>query len=265
MPLRPSIDRWLGELYQGPWERYFQSKKERGHLHPIGECWIDVPNLIERRFTCRPSICSPGLRKRGHESCCAEFAVEVTDKEIEKLAKVFDGISQFMAAHDPHWPSDQSLGDCVSSHPDNRFQYALAKRKKRCVFGFADGKEGIRCGIHGWALEQGIDVHRIKPKLCFLFPLLIQEMPDGTWFLTVIDEENADLIGFASYDELDCLHGDATFGPDVPPFYEDHRGTLLHLFGNKLVVGLDQLAEEMGVRTSPLVPLTRKNVVQKAF
>lgn len=262
MALRPSVDRWLGELYQGPWERYFESKKSRGHLHQIDEFWIDVPNLIERRFTCRPTLCSPGLRKKNHESCCAEFTVELTEPEIEKLARVFDGVSAYLAKRDPHWKKGQTIRDCIAPHPDNRFQFALAKRKKRCVFGFLDEEGAIRCGVHGYALEQGIDVHRIKPKLCFLFPLLMQEMPDGTWFLTVIDEENADLIGFSSFQTLDCLHGKRTFGTDGPSFFEDHRGTLRHLFGKKLVVGLERIAQSLQGASPPLVRLNRKRAHQ---
>ncbi|MFM2418706.1 MAG: hypothetical protein RL385_3429 [Pseudomonadota bacterium] len=41
-----------------------------------------------------------------------------------------------------------------------------------CVF---LNRAGRGCGIHGYALESGLDYHEIKPWLCWLFPLTVEQ------------------------------------------------------------------------------------------
>jgi hypothetical protein len=251
--MRASVDRWMAESYSEPWQAYFRAKKERKELERVGDVWVDAKNVIDRVFTCDPGCCSPGRRKRGEESCCAEFSVEITAREEKVLGEHFEGISRFLAARDPDWAQKSpALSDVVVPHEDNRFQRALGKRKRRCAFSFLDERRAIRCGVHGYCLEEGFDVHTVKPKLCFLFPLLVQDMQDGTWILTVIDEENSGLVGFTSFEQLPCLKGEETFGTLAeggPAFYDDHRSTLTHLFGKPFMNQLDDLAARRGRRT----------------
>lgn len=268
MSLRGSVDRWMAEAYSEPWRAYFREKRRRRELVRVGDVWVDVPNVVERVFTCDPTTCSPGHRRRGQESCCAEFQVELTTREIGVLDEHFAGISRFLAARDPDWRArDPSLDDVVVVSEDNPFQRVFGKRKRRCAFSFLDERGAIACGVHGYALEQGLDVHAVKPKLCFLFPLLVQDLQDGTWLITVIDEENSGLVGFTSYESLPCLWGEETFGAvaeGARPFYDDHRRTLGHLFGRAFVKGLDDLARERGLApASELVSLTRPKAKAK--
>lgn len=264
MVMRTDVDRWMGEAYAEPWAEYFEAKRDRGDLVRVRDVFVDIPNVIERPFTCDPTTCSPGLRKRGKESCCKEFSVEVTQREIKTLGKHFDGVSAFLSARDPHWAKQvKELDDVVGDHPDNRYQRALGKRQGRCAWSFLDERGAILCGIHGYALENELDVFAIKPKLCFLFPLLVQDLADGTWMLTVLDDENSELVSFTSMEELPCLAGADTFGTieeGAVPFYIDHRTVLSHLFGKAFVNGLDRLARDRGMSVpgAELVPLQRK-------
>lgn len=264
MTMRASVDRWMIESYVEPWRGYFQAKKARKELERVGDVWVDAPNVVDRVFTCDPGCCSPGRRHRGEESCCAEFSVEVTAREQKTLGEHFEGISRFLAARDADWATrDPTMDEVIVPHEDNRFQRALGKRKRRCTFSFLDERRAIRCGVHGYCLEQGIDVHTVKPKLCFLFPLLVQDMQDGTWLLTVLDAENSGLVGFTSFEELPCLRGEETFGTLAeggPAFYDDHRSTLTHLFGKGFMKGLDELAASRGRRpkSDDVVPLKRR-------
>lgn len=263
MSLRASVDRWMIENYSEPWRAYFREKKARGELRRVGDVWVDVPNIVERVFTCDPTTCSPGHRRRGQESCCAEFQVELTAREIGVLEKHFEGISRFLAKRDPDWRArNPALDDVIVPSEDNRFQRVFGKRKRRCAFSFLDERGAIACGVHGYALEERLDLFAVKPKLCFLFPLLVQDMQDGTWLITVIDEENSGLVGFTSYESLPCLWGEKTFGSPAEgarPFYDDHRRTLEHLFGRALVKGLDEIAAERGrAPAGELVPLRKK-------
>lgn len=271
MTLRASVDNWMADAYSEPWVAYFEEKKRRGELTLVRDVWVDVPNVVERVFTCDPGVCSPGMRRRGQESCCAEFQVEITKKEIGVLGVHFDGISSFLEKRDADWAAKKpALDDVVITSPDNRFQRVLGKRKRRCAFSFLDERGAINCGVHGYALENKLDVHAVKPKLCFLFPMLVQDLQDGTVLITVLDEENSGLVGFTSMETLPCLWGEKTFGKvaeGARPFYDDHRSTLLHLFGRTFVAGLDKLARERG-RDVPsdddaVVPLRRKSAGKK--
>ncbi|MFZ9886906.1 MAG: DUF3109 family protein [Myxococcota bacterium] len=267
MSLRRSVDRWMIEAYQEPWRAYVARKQTRGDLVRVKDVWVDAPNVIDRVFRCDPAVCSPGLRRRGQESCCAEFQVELTTREVRVLERHFSGISRFLAAHDAGWAhKNPTLQDVITEGSDNPFVQVLGKRNRRCAFSFLDERGAIQCGVHGYALAEGLDVFEVKPKLCFLFPLLVQDLQDGTWLITVIDDENSDLVGFTSYDNLPCLWGEKTFGrkaPVAPPFYDDHRSTLVHLFGAPFMRALDELARDRGrvpagsTASSSLIPLRR--------
>jgi hypothetical protein len=263
MGLRKSVDDWMADAYMEPWAAYLEHKHELGHLERVRDVWVDVPNVVDRVFSCDPATCSPGLRKRGVESCCAEFSVEITAKERDTLQGHWSGIHAFLAARDDHFARRvDTLDDVLVPHEDNPWQPSLGKRKRRCALSFLDERGAITCGVHGYCLEEGLDVHAVKPKLCFLFPMLVQDLQDGTWLVTVLDEENSGLVGFSSHDELPCLHGEKTFGAAGEggvPFYDDHRATLAHLFGKAFMNGLDRLASRRGKRPrgSELVPLKR--------
>ncbi len=269
MTLRASVDRWMADAYSEPWRAYFRSKRSRGELARIGDVWVDVPNVVERVFTCDPGTCSPGHRRRGQESCCAEFQVDLTKKEIGVLAEHFAGISRFLDKRDADWRARApGLDDVVVPAEGNPFQRVFAKRKRRCAMSFLDERGAIACGVHGYALEQGLDVHAVKPKLCFLFPLLVQDLQDGTWMITVLDEENSGLVGFTSFETLPCLWGEKTFGAVAEggrPFYDDHRRTLTHLFGRAFMRALDEVARERGRSVDgQLVSLRAKGGGRKA-
>lgn len=248
--LKASVDRWMLESFLAPWQAYLHEKDTRGELVQIDNVFVDVPNVM-KPYTCDATTCSRGLRPKGARSCCGELTAEITPPEVERIRSFFPELSAFLAERDPHWAKlDPTLDACIGENAYNPFQLELQKRKKRCVFSFLNEDGAIYCGIHGLALETGQNVFKMKPKLCFLFPLMVQDLTDGTYLLSVLDEENAALIGFNDYERLPCLHGDATFDPDenpAPPFYADHRSTLSHLFSKGFVKKLDKLARELGV------------------
>lgn len=250
--VRKAVDQWMMDAFAEPWQAFLDDKKERGDLVKIDNVWVDVPNVIQRVYTCDSTTCSPGIRRRGVESCCAELSVQITRAEEKMLQKNLDEVSAFMREHDPTWGAgDKDLDDIVEVDPDNPWAKQLKKRRKRCTFAFKGDEGQLWCGIHGWALREGKNVFEVKPKVCFLFPLLLQDLPDDDdgWLLSAIDEENAPLIGYAAFDELPCLHGDKTFGvtaAPAPPFYENERATITHLLGAGFMKKLDKLAAQVG-------------------
>ena len=260
--LRAAVDNWMVDAYIEPWRAYVASKRARGHLEKVGTVWVDVTTVVDKPFTCDSTVCSPGTRKRGHQSCCAELTAEITPKEVKRLQPHFAAISQFLAARDPSWAKVKStkaarmLDDCITHDDDNKFQLNLAKREKRCTFSFVDERGAILCGIHGYALENNLDVHEVKPNLCFIFPMVVVDLMDDSFLLSVLDEENGQLLGFSSHKELACLHGSKTFGQldlQTPPFYDSQRSTLVHMFGARFLDGLDELAARRDERHAALL------------
>jgi hypothetical protein len=263
--LRAAIDRWMVEAYITPWRSYVEEKRARGDLVKVGTVWVDVTTIIDKPYSCDSVVCSPGTRKRGHQSCCAELSAEITPREVKRLAPHFEGVSAFLAKADPKWAKKpRAFDDCFGPDEDNRWQLNLQKRDKRCVFSFIDDRGGILCGIHGYCLEKGLDVHEVKPHLCSVFPMVVVDLMDDTMFLSVLDKENGPLIGFSSYKELACLHGEKTFGAlhtNAPAFYESQRSTLTHLFGARFLDDLDDLATKRG-RRAPTPPPPAAPLVQ---
>jgi len=89
-----------------------------------------------------------------------------------------------------------------------------------CVF---RDRAGRGCLIHGWALEQGIDYHSIKPMVSTLFPLTFEQ---GA---LVPSDEAAD--------------GTLVCGGQGPSLYQGARAELLYYFGPGLVAELDAMAD----------------------
>ena len=89
-----------------------------------------------------------------------------------------------------------------------------------CVF---RDRAGRGCHIHGWALENGVDYHGIKPLVSTLFPLTFEHG------VLVPSAEAAD--------------GTLVCSGEGPTLYEGARGELLYYFGPALVAELDAMAE----------------------
>jgi hypothetical protein len=88
-----------------------------------------------------------------------------------------------------------------------------------CVF---RDQTGRGCHIHGWALENGVDYHTIKPLVSTLFPLTFEH--------GVLE---------ASAEAAD---GTLVCSGQGPSLYDGARSELLYYFGEGLVMELDVIA-----------------------
>lgn len=253
--LKQLVDDWMVESYHAPWRSYIKLKQDRGELVAVGNVLVDASNIFLKPFTCDSCVCSPGLRPRGKQSCCAELEASVTQGEMDGIRKHFDKVDAVLRRQDPAWARrPRTFEQCLEPQPD--FTLQLAKRAGRCVFSYHGPKDQLWCAVHTAGMEEGLDVFRLKPRLCSIFPLLLQELEDDTYLLSLLDEQNGSLIGFTSYKELPCLHGTKTFGAKGPPTYLDFVGTLTGCFSRRFVEQLDAAARQWrgakGLSTPPL-------------
>lgn len=106
--------------------------------------------------------------------------------------------------------------------------------KGGCVF-LSHDQRG--CAIHRAGLEQGWDIHGVKPHVCRLYPV-------------TYDDESIVLAD--DYPEYSCAHD-----PDAPSCYRVARPDVEQIFGPQLVAALDKAEAKVVGSTSRSLPLAR--------
>jgi Fe-S-cluster containining protein len=158
-----------------------------------------------------------------HDSCC-QYGTAVDLPKLERIMQAADVLEPYIGV-----PREQWFHDEVRPFPD--FPGGEFRRTRvvdgRCVF---LNRAGRGCLIHKYSLEQGLDVHDLKPMVCMLFPLDFEE---ETLFpaVEVVDRS------------LICVGNGLTC-------YRSARNDVLYYFGAELVAELDAL-EAVTLRDLP--------------
>jgi hypothetical protein len=179
-----------------------------------------------RRFACRPLVCTPGSRARGTVSCCADIEVPLTAAEQRAISRRLPLIASTMAGRDRRW----ARGIPVVFDADRH----LMRPGRRCVFAYPS-PEGLRCGLHTAAEEEGLPVRSIKPSPCRLFPLVLLEH-GGRRILTASYGDVSAGLGGPPEHRLACLAL-----RDAPRLFESCRGAIEELFGPAFYRRLERL------------------------
>jgi Fe-S-cluster containining protein len=147
------------------------------------------------------------------DSCC-QYGCDVNLAERERILAHKDELAAFIGVPVEQWFTTEEKED--PEYESGRF-VRTRTRKGACVF---LNPKGRGCGIHAFALSKGLDYHRIKPSVCWLFPV--------TWDKGVLRPSH-DVT-----DDLACV----STGPTL---YEMSRDELKVFFGDALVNELDAL------------------------
>lgn len=147
------------------------------------------------------------------DSCC-QYGCDVNLAERERILAVKDELAPFVASPPELWFTTEEQVD-----PEYESGKFVRTRKvgSGCVF---LNPKGRGCAIHAYALSKGRDYHRIKPMVCWLFPI--------TWDKGVL-RPSSDMK-----DDLMCK-------ANGPILYDMVREELTHAFGPALVEELDAL------------------------
>ena len=166
-----------------------------------------------------------------HDSCC-QWGADIEMPRVEAILNQADAIEaytgwgrdywfrtdpdDFGIKTEPEYPSGQYTRTQVAELPPGRSPYNTTG----CVF---IDPHSRGCMLHGYALENNIEVHSIKPMICMLFPVSFHER-------TLIPAYELEFE-----DELACINHGTTL-------YHGARGDILHYFGPECVAELDRLA-----------------------
>lgn len=147
------------------------------------------------------------------DSCC-QYGCDVNLAERDRILAVKDELATFVASPPEKWFTTEEKED--PEYESGKFVRTQVVNGG-CVF---LSPKGRGCSIHAYALAKGRDYHRIKPAVCWLFPV--------TWDKGVL-RPSSDV-----HDDLQCRH-------TGPTLYEMSRGELEAFFGEALVKELDAL------------------------
>jgi hypothetical protein len=146
------------------------------------------------------------------DSCCA-YGVDIDLPNVARLKALPSSFKARVGVAEDQWFTDGVVADgefAGGAHVRTRVVDGA------CVF---RDRKGRGCHIHGWALENGVDYHRIKPMVSILFPLTFEHG------VLTASEEAAD--------------GTLVCSGQGPTLYDGVRGELLYYFGDGLVAELD--------------------------
>lgn len=160
-----------------------------------------------------------------HDSCCV-YGCDTDVTNVERILEHADGLEEYVGVPRDRWFRDDV--DADPEYPGGAMQ-RTAVVDGACIF---RNRRGRGCLLHKYCLDQGLDVHNLKPLVATLFPVTFQdgllhaplEIRDGT---------------------LVCLN-------TGPTLYQSARGDLEYFFGPDLVQELDALeAEVLGASAPP--------------
>lgn len=160
------------------------------------------------------------------DSCC-QYGCDVNLAERDRILAVKDELRPFVGP-----PPEQWFKSEVHTDPDYETgQYVRANTVNgACAFLSPHGRG---CGIHAFALKTGRDYHRIKPLVCWLFPV--------TWDKGLLRP---------SYDVTDDL-ACRNMGESL---YTYAREEIEVVFGAALVKELDAIRDSLGATTTQAQP-----------
>lgn len=158
-----------------------------------------------------------------HDSCC-QYGCDVNLAERDRILALKDELRPFVKSPPEMWFKDEVKED--PEYESGKFVRSQTVNGA-CVFLNPNGRG---CGIHSFCLSTGLDYHRIKPSVCWLFPV--------TWDKGVLRPS------YDVNDDLACRH-------TGPTLYEMSREELQVFFGDDLVKELDVMMATDQVKNAP--------------
>lgn len=216
--LHPAVSRWLDEDSGGgtidpEFERWLDQVEFAADTLRLGKIFVDA-EVLKARFLCRPEKCAPWAGPDRWRCCCADVAVALEDSEKKRLEKRRPEIEKLL------YPEH---GRRSRRWFEGRGRL-LGRPGGRCLFSSRDTKGRIRCLLYRVASEKNIDIARLQPFSCRLFPLVLVRLPRSRVLLSVVNRENHRFLGAPPPQRLGCLS-------QKPRLARTMAGTLDWLFG----------------------------------
>ncbi len=140
-------------------------KKRRQKDHPQHQrssVDVDVESLLSMENNCT------GCAK-GQKCCCASYEVCATTAEVRRIIRVMPAA----AGYCPHLRTDGGYDNVFDEEEPGLFSIDTTE-EGLCVFAYWSGGR-THCSLHTVALELGLPLEQVKPKVCLLWPLHISD------------------------------------------------------------------------------------------
>jgi hypothetical protein len=150
-----------------------------------------------------------------HDSCC-QYGADIDEPNVERLMEHAAVLAPRIGYDAAVWTDGEPNED--DEYP-RRKVHRLQNLDGACVF---RNRKGRGCQIHSYCLENGLDYHELKPVVCWLFPLSVDQrvlLPSDE----VLDKS------------LACVD-------QGPTLYASQRDEVRYHFGPDLVAELDEMA-----------------------
>ena len=172
------------------------------------------PAIFSLRYFTRCMACS-----FCNDSCC-DHGVDIDLGNVARLKALPESFKARVGVPDSAWFTAEIVRDAEF---DGGAHVRTRVVDGTCVF---RDRKGRGCHIHGWALENNVDYHTVKPLVSTLFPLTFEHG------VLVASAEAAD--------------GTLICSGEGPSLYDGARSELLYYFGEGLVAELDGMVEDVG-------------------
>jgi len=216
---------WLGSdaVQEGPiaelpaWDTWLWKRMLNDEIVVVGKVLVDR-RVLTQRFACVSSRCAPGRPRGAWRSCCADIDLNLSPAEATRLHRAQPRLLAFLRRRGIELDgNDPWLGVDSST---------ICRPAGRCVFSCRDRLGRLRCSLHSFARQAGLDRGRVQPINCRLFPLIVVDVGDGRVVLTVVSPTTHALTGSYPASRYPCLSD-----PALPPLWHSMRADLDWIFG----------------------------------
>ena len=133
---------------------------------------VDIESLLSMENTCT------GCAK-GQKCCCSSYEVCATTAEVKRIIRVLPAAAEYC----PHLLTAGGYDNVFDEEEPGLFTIDTTE-DGLCVFGYWS-RGRTHCSLHTVAMQLGLPLEQVKPKVCLLWPL---HFSDGEEVLALIDD-----------------------------------------------------------------------------
>ncbi len=133
---------------------------------------VDLGSLLLLENTC-------GGCAMGEKCCCSSYEVCVTTEEVKRIIRVLPEAAKFC----PHLLTAGGYDNVFEEEEPGLYSIDTTE-DGLCLFAYWD-QGRVHCSLHTVAMELGLPLEEVKPKVCILWPM---HFSDGDEVLAMISD-----------------------------------------------------------------------------
>lgn len=245
-------------------KEYFNSGVNDGTIKKFGKNYFDVKSLaMQVNLDCF------NCHKVMDVLCCDGVGFPPFYEDCEKVYKLFPKILREMCSDKLYHEKmgvimryglftysydRKNVYNMENYYSDRTFRLHDGK----CIFsvpveiGDETGRSGFKCAIHGYALNNGLDVFDVKPRACQLFPIDVITINDEFDFVfgcngdTAFNRWGEDVGCIKLTDAKELYESVGAFNPDdYKPLFLFEQNFLIHVYGKEIIPFLAKQAKKV--------------------